>query len=86
MSPNIKCTHILIIYTEHSTGIVYCQPTVSVELVAACEELRELLSALAGVPRYHHTLLGDSVVQFKMVRSNVSTVIHLLDEVRKSPK
>lgn len=56
------------------------------ELVAACGELRELLSALAGVSRYRHTLLGDSVVQFKMVRSNVSTVIHLLDEVRKNPK
>ncbi|KAK3853814.1 hypothetical protein Pcinc_039664 [Petrolisthes cinctipes] len=61
-------------------------PTVSVELVEACEELRELLSTLAEVPRYHHTLLGDSMVQFKMVPSNVSTVIHLLDEVRKSPK
>ncbi|KAK7070841.1 hypothetical protein SK128_002684 [Halocaridina rubra] len=61
-------------------------PTVSLELVLVCEPLRALLSKLEKANVYKFTQLSDDAVQFKMVTSNISIVVHMLDEVRKHPR
>ena len=60
------------------------QPTLSLELMLKCEPLTALLRKLEKVSKYKYTQQSDDAVHFKMVTSNVSTVIHMLDEVRKN--
>ncbi|XP_045104372.1 N-acetylglucosamine-1-phosphotransferase subunits alpha/beta-like [Portunus trituberculatus] len=59
-------------------------PTVSLELMLKCEPLTALLKKLEKVNKYRYTHQSDEAVHFKMVTSNVSIVIHMLDEVRKN--
>lgn len=59
-------------------------PTLSLELMLKCEPLTALLRRLEKVNKYHYTHQSDEAVHFKMVTSNVSIVIHMLDEVRKN--
>lgn len=62
------------------------QPTVSLELMLTCEPLTALLRKQEKVNKYKYTHLSDDVIHFKMVTSNVSVVIHMLDEVRKNKR
>lgn len=61
-------------------------PTVSLELLLECEPLTSLLSKLESTKKYKFVHQSDDVVHFKMVNSNVSVVVHMLDEVRKNPR
>ncbi|XP_076069622.1 N-acetylglucosamine-1-phosphotransferase subunits alpha/beta-like [Oratosquilla oratoria] len=61
-------------------------PTVSKELVLACPYIISLMKKQESVPLYQHFLASDAVVHFKMISSNISTVIQQLDDVRKNPK
>ncbi|XP_066946144.1 N-acetylglucosamine-1-phosphotransferase subunits alpha/beta [Macrobrachium rosenbergii] len=71
------------VYERYSDSDI---PTVSLELILLCEPLRNLLNKLEKVSKYRYTQLSDDSVQFKMITSNVSVVVHMLDEVRKHPK
>ncbi|KAK8386699.1 hypothetical protein O3P69_017869 [Scylla paramamosain] len=59
-------------------------PTLSLELMLRCEPLTALLRKLEKVNKYRYIHQSDEAVHFKMVTSNVSIVIHMLDEVRKN--
>ncbi|KAG0729643.1 N-acetylglucosamine-1-phosphotransferase subunits alpha/beta [Chionoecetes opilio] len=59
-------------------------PTLSLELMLKCDPLAALLRKLEKVNKYKFTHHSDDAVHFKMVTSNVSIVIHMLDEVRKN--
>lgn len=61
-------------------------PTVSLELVLKCEDLSALMKKMEKVNYYKYTHQSEDVVHFKMVTSNVSVVVHMLDEVRKNPR
>lgn len=61
-------------------------PTVSLELMLRCEPLTLLLRKLEKVKKYKYSHLSDDAIHFKMVTSNVSIVIHMLDEVRKNKR
>lgn len=61
-------------------------PTVSLELVLHCEPLTSLLKKMEKTHRYKYVHQSDEAVHFKMVTSNVSVVVHMLDEVRKNPR
>ncbi|CAL4131211.1 unnamed protein product [Meganyctiphanes norvegica] len=61
-------------------------PTVSLELVLVCDSLSSLLKKQQKIAKYRHTQHNDELVHFKMISSNVSTVVHHLDEVRKNPR
>ncbi|KAG7159870.1 N-acetylglucosamine-1-phosphotransferase subunits alpha/beta-like [Homarus americanus] len=60
--------------------------TVSLDLVLKCEPLTTLLKKLEKVHKYKYNHQSDDVIHFKMVTSNVSIVVHMLDEVRKNPR
>ncbi|KAA0198655.1 hypothetical protein HAZT_HAZT005553 [Hyalella azteca] len=62
------------------------QPAVSLALVQQCEEVHALLAPLRAVPRYRATEVSDSSLHFKMISSNLSKVITMLDEVRREPR
>lgn len=62
------------------------QPTVSLELMLKCEPLTLLLHKLEKIKKYKYSHLSDDAIHFKMVTSNVSIVIHMLDEVRKNKR
>ncbi|KAK8733624.1 hypothetical protein OTU49_006396 [Cherax quadricarinatus] len=61
-------------------------PTVSLELVLECEPLTTLLNKLEKTDKYKFVHHNDDDIHFKMVTSNVSIVVHMLDEVRKNPR
>lgn len=51
-----------------------------------CEPLTALLKKMEKIHKYRYVHQSDDAVHFKMVTSNVSIVVHMLDEVRKNPR
>ncbi|XP_052801171.1 N-acetylglucosamine-1-phosphotransferase subunits alpha/beta-like isoform X2 [Mya arenaria] len=62
-------------------------PQVTRNLFINCHEVRKLV--LAKFPpknKYRHVEVDDSEIAFKMIKTNVSSVVGQLDDVRKNPK
>ncbi|XP_064599893.1 N-acetylglucosamine-1-phosphotransferase subunits alpha/beta-like [Liolophura sinensis] len=63
-------------------------PQVTRNLFINCEEIKELLAKnFKPQPLYQYEVVGDdSEVAFKMIKTNVSSVVGQLDDIRKNPK
>nr|XP_039262735.1 N-acetylglucosamine-1-phosphotransferase subunits alpha/beta-like [Styela clava] len=62
-------------------------PFVTEHLVLNCPFLMQMINSSYGAkPKYKHQVMDEDEITFKMIRSNVSTVVGQLDDIRKNPK
>nr|CAB3250130.1 N-acetylglucosamine-1-phosphotransferase subunits alpha/beta [Phallusia mammillata] len=62
-------------------------PLVTKEIILNCKPLLELFNkTFGGEKLFKHQIMEHGDVAFKMIRSNVSTVVGQLDDIRKNPK
>ena len=61
-------------------------PLVTKQLFVNCHELWRSLNLTSQKNKYQHELQGEDDVIFKMIRNNVSYVLHQLDWIRKNRK
>ncbi|XP_060086353.1 N-acetylglucosamine-1-phosphotransferase subunits alpha/beta-like [Ylistrum balloti] len=62
-------------------------PQVTRNLFIHCEPMIELVHKnFKPVNKYSFTLMDDTEIAFKMIKSNISTVVGQLDDIRKHPK
>lgn len=63
-------------YDEH-------MPVVTKELFINCHEVWKMMNDSEDKEKYKHEIMGEEDLAFKMIRNNVSHVLHQLDWVRK---
>ncbi|OWF50745.1 N-acetylglucosamine-1-phosphotransferase subunits alpha/beta-like isoform X2 [Mizuhopecten yessoensis] len=62
-------------------------PQVTRNLFTHCEPMIELVHKnFKPVNKYSFTIMDDAEIAFKMIKSNISTVVGQLDDIRKHPK
>ncbi|XP_033751371.1 LOW QUALITY PROTEIN: N-acetylglucosamine-1-phosphotransferase subunits alpha/beta-like [Pecten maximus] len=62
-------------------------PQVTRNLFIHCDPMVELVHKnFKPVNKYSFTLMDDAEIAFKMIKSNISTVVGQLDDIRKHPK
>lgn len=62
-------------------------PQTTKSLFINCDKMVDLIkSNFKPKPKHKFTTLDDTEIAFKMIKSNVSTVVGQLDDLRKSPK
>ena len=72
---------------EHEAYYVKDMPQITLYLFSHCSAVLDLVKdKFKPVPKYKTILLDDSDIAFKMIQTNVSHVVGMLDDVRKHTK
>ena len=79
--------HISNFKTHGCFFVTYFQPVVTRALVQNCWPLVDLLKRhMKDDKRYMYDVVGEEEVAFKMIQTNVSEVVKLLDDIRAKPR
>lgn len=61
-------------------------PPITLALIEQCTDVQDIMAPLRKVSRFQVSEQSDAAVHFKMISSNLSKVVTMLDEVRKEPR
>ena len=69
---------------EHRKSIDFASLVVTRNLISRCQPVAKTLMDEIKRKRYKFEMVGDEEITFKMIRNNVSHLIHQLDWIRKN--